>query len=198
MGSIDDISSSVGRVEAPAAIRQESFDSSVANGSEEDPLPPGFAMSVAPNGRIFYIDHNTRTTYWEDPRKHRPRSQSMINSFPNSSELARNSSNEDLTRNLGPLPAGWEERVHTDGRIFYIDHKTKKTQWEDPRLQKLAGPAVKYSRDYKRKYDYFRSKLRKPVNVPNKIDIKVSRTNILEDSYRCIMSIKRSDLLKTR
>lgn len=23
---------------------------------------------------------------------------------------------------LGPLPEGWEERVHTDGRIFYIDH----------------------------------------------------------------------------
>lgn len=23
---------------------------------------------------------------------------------------------------LGPLPEGWEERVHTDGRIFFIDH----------------------------------------------------------------------------
>ena len=23
---------------------------------------------------------------------------------------------------LGSLPEGWEERVHTDGRIFYIDH----------------------------------------------------------------------------
>lgn len=23
---------------------------------------------------------------------------------------------------LGTLPEGWEERVHTDGRIFYIDH----------------------------------------------------------------------------
>lgn len=23
---------------------------------------------------------------------------------------------------IGPLPEGWEERVHSDGRIFYIDH----------------------------------------------------------------------------
>ncbi len=26
---------------------------------------------------------------------------------------------------LGPLPEGWEERVHTDGRIFFIDHNTR-------------------------------------------------------------------------
>ena len=87
--------------------------------------------------------------------------------------------------------------------------------------------AVKYSRDYKQKYDYFRSKLRRPVrhfyilqlnfyqylciyvsynfifyfyqpNLPNKTDIRVSRTNIMEDSYRAIMSIKKPDLLKTR
>lgn len=35
-------------------------------------------------------------------------------------------------------------------------------------------------------------------NVPNKVDIKVTRDNIFEDSYRCIMSIKRADLLKTK
>lgn len=27
-----------------------------------------------------------------------------------------------LDGDLGPLPEGWEERVHTDGRIFFIDH----------------------------------------------------------------------------
>ena len=35
-------------------------------------------------------------------------------------------------------------------------------------------------------------------NVPNKVDIKVTRSNIFEDSYRCIMSIKRADILKTK
>ena len=49
---------------------------------------------------------------------------------------------------MGPLPAGWEERVHKDGRTFFIDHNNKRTTWEDPRLSdpKVAGNAVPYSR----------------------------------------------------
>ncbi|XP_048258981.1 E3 ubiquitin-protein ligase NEDD4-like isoform X2 [Haliotis rufescens] len=162
---------------------------------DEEPLPAGWAMGMAPNGRKFFIDHNTQITTWDDPRRSRP---SSMPNLDTPSGIWRPSSNEDLLRNLGPLPAGWEERTHTDGRVFYIDHNTRGTQWEDPRLQKLGGPAVPYSRDYKRKYDYFRSKLRKPNNVPNKIDIKVTRRNVFEDSYRIIMSVKNTDNLKTR
>lgn len=58
--------------------------------------------------------------------------------------------------------------------------------------------AVPYSRDYKRKYEYLKSQLRKPNNVPNKFEIKVRRDNILEDSYRIINSISRVELLKTK
>lgn len=164
----------------------------------EEPLPAGWAMSIAPNERPFFIDHNTRTTTWEDPRKTRTNSLRTAATPDAPKPFVRSSSNEDLLNNLGPLPPGWEERIHTDGRVFYIDHNTRTTMWEDPRLQKLGGPAVPYSRDYKRKYDYFRSKLRKPVNVPNKIDIKVSRANVFEDSFRVIMGVKKVDLLKTR
>lgn len=32
-----------------------------------------------------------------------------------------------------PLPAGWEEARDYDGRVFYIDHNTRKTSWIDPR-----------------------------------------------------------------
>lgn len=43
---------------------------------------------------------------------------------------------------LSPLPEGSEERMHTDGRTFFIDHNTRTTQWEDPRLSlpHIAGP----------------------------------------------------------
>ncbi|XP_074651887.1 uncharacterized protein LOC141906479 isoform X2 [Tubulanus polymorphus] len=168
---------------------------------EDEPLPPGWAQSVAPNGRVFYIDHNNRITLWEHPNR-RLRSSSLATNASSSLDvpepLARASSNEDLLNDLGPLPPGWEERVHTDGRIFYINHSSRVTQWEDPRLQKLGGPAVPYSRDYKQKYDYFRSKLRRPHNVPNKVDIKIRRSNILEDSYRIVSGVKRHELLKTR
>ncbi|XP_015432898.1 PREDICTED: E3 ubiquitin-protein ligase NEDD4 isoform X3 [Dufourea novaeangliae] len=155
-------------------------------------LPPGWGMQVAPNGRVFFIDHCKRTTTWIDPRTGRP------SSIPN--HIAPSATPRSDLDQLGPLPEGWEERVHTDGRIFFIDHNTRTTQWEDPRMSnpQIAGPAVPYSRDYKRKYEYLKSQLRKPNNVPNKFEIKVGRTNILEDSYRIISSVNRVEILKTK
>ncbi|XP_063997849.1 E3 ubiquitin-protein ligase NEDD4-like isoform X5 [Pogoniulus pusillus] len=149
-------------------------------------LPPGWEMRIAPNGRPFFIDHNTKTTTWEDPRLKFPvhlRSKATLN--PN---------------DLGPLPPGWEERIHLDGRTFYIDHNNKITQWEDPRLQNpaITGPAVPYSREFKQKYDYFRKKLKKPADIPNRFEMKLHRNNIFEESYRRIMSVKRPDVLKAR
>ncbi|RWS17199.1 E3 ubiquitin-protein ligase Nedd-4-like isoform X2, partial [Dinothrombium tinctorium] len=158
-----------------------------------DGLPPGWSMQIAPNGRMFFIDHNSKTTTWVDPRTGRPSPLPNQNNIPNRPKLT-------AVDDLGPLPDGWEERVHTDGRIFFIDHNTHSTQWEDPRLNNpnIAGPAVPYSRDYKRKYEYFQAKLPRPTNVPNKFEIKVSRQNIFEDSFRIISSVSRVDLLKTK
>ncbi|XP_048022228.1 E3 ubiquitin-protein ligase NEDD4-like isoform X13 [Megalobrama amblycephala] len=154
-------------------------------------LPPGWEMRIAPNGRPFFIDHNSRTTTWEDPRLKYP-------------VHMRTKASLD-PGDLGPLPnlpeePGWEERVHADGRTFYIDHNTKKTQWEDPRLQSpaITGPAVPYSREFKQKYDYFRKKLKKPADIPNRFEMKLHRNNIFEESYRRIMSLKRPDSLKAR
>uniref|UniRef100_A0A8D0AFB3 HECT-type E3 ubiquitin transferase n=1 Tax=Sander lucioperca TaxID=283035 RepID=A0A8D0AFB3_SANLU len=149
-------------------------------------LPAGWEVRSAPNGRPFFIDHNTKTTTWEDPRLKIPVHMRKRPSLDPS--------------DLGPLPPGWEERVHTDGRIFYIDHNTRNTQWDDPRLQNSAitGPAVPYSRDYKQKYDYFRKKMKKPADIPNRFELKLRRNAVLEDSYRRILSVKRADLLKAR
>lgn len=36
------------------------------------------------------------------------------------------------------------------------------------------------------------------TNVPNKIEIKVRRESILEDSYRIINSVVKTDMLKTK
>lgn len=80
----------------------------------KDGLPPGWTSQVAPNGRVFFIDHNERATTWVDPRTGRP------------SPMPQHNTPVTTPRNdmdqLGPLPEGWEERVHTDGRIFFIDH----------------------------------------------------------------------------
>ncbi|XP_013137372.1 PREDICTED: E3 ubiquitin-protein ligase NEDD4-like isoform X2 [Papilio polytes] len=177
------------------STRSSSASSQSQNLPNSDGLPPGWSMQRAPNGRIFFIDHNQKTTTWIDPRT------GCASSLPAAaagSSAAGSSAAE--TDELGALPEGWEERVHTDGRIFFIDHNTRTTQWEDPRLSnpQIAGPAVPYSRDYKRKYEYLKSQLRKAGNVPNKFEIKVRRNYILEDSYRIISSVSRLDLLKTK
>nr|XP_017094179.1 transcriptional coactivator yorkie isoform X4 [Drosophila bipectinata] len=35
----------------------------------------------------------------------------------------------------GALPPGWEQAKTNDGQIYYLNHTTKTTQWEDPRIQ---------------------------------------------------------------
>jgi len=156
-------------------------------------LPRGWSMQVAPNGRVFFIDHRNKTTTWVDPRTGQPSRNPKKNNVPN---RPKNTFVDDL----GPLPNGWEERVHSDGRIFFIDHNRKTTQWEDPRLNNpnIAGQAVPYSRDYRRKYESFQMKIPRPTAVPAKLEIKVSRANIFEDSYRIISSVSRCELLRTK
>ncbi|XP_050996402.1 E3 ubiquitin-protein ligase NEDD4 [Acomys russatus] len=156
-------------------------------------LPPGWEEKQDERGRSYYVDHNSKTTTWAKP---------TVQEDPRSKTPAQMKAKTpvDSSNDLGPLPPGWEERTHTDGRVFYINHNIKKTQWEDPRMQNVAtaGPAVPYSRDYKRKYEFFRRKLKKQNDIPNKFEMKLRRANILEDSYRRIMGVKRADFLKAR
>ncbi|XP_062127814.1 E3 ubiquitin-protein ligase Smurf1 [Drosophila sulfurigaster albostrigata] len=49
----------------------------------------------------------------------------------------RGPSEEDSTEDL--LPDGWEERRTDNGRIYYVNHATKSTQWDRPRA--AATPA---------------------------------------------------------
>ncbi|CAB3408664.1 unnamed protein product [Caenorhabditis bovis] len=151
------------------------------NETNEARLPDGWDMQVAPNGRMFFIDHRTKTTTWTDPR---------------TGVAARMPVRGKTDDELGALPPGWEQRVHVDGRVFFIDHNRRRTQWEDPRFENenIAGPAVPYSRDYKRKVEYLRSRLPKPSSSSGKCDMIVHRDTLFEDSYRQIMEKKDYEL----
>ena len=48
-------------------LRQQSFD--VGNIDDLGPLPPGWEMAKTPTGQLYYMNHITKTTQWEDPRK---------------------------------------------------------------------------------------------------------------------------------
>lgn len=49
---------------------------------------------------------------------------------------------------LGALPAGWERRVQPDGRVYYVNHKNRTTQWEDPRTQVLRFDFTLFNTDF--------------------------------------------------
>ena len=51
-------------------LRQHSFD--VGGGNADDvlgPLPPGWEKAQTPTGQMYFMNHNNKTTQWEDPRK---------------------------------------------------------------------------------------------------------------------------------
>ncbi|KAG7160969.1 E3 ubiquitin-protein ligase Su(dx)-like [Homarus americanus] len=44
----------------------------------------------------------------------------------------------DANDPLGPLPSGWEKRQEPNGRIYFVNHRNRTTQWDDPRTQGMV------------------------------------------------------------
>ncbi|XP_019395273.1 PREDICTED: E3 ubiquitin-protein ligase Itchy homolog isoform X2 [Crocodylus porosus] len=135
------------------------------------PLPPGWEKRTDNNGRVYFVNHNTRITQWEDPR-----SQGQLNEKP--------------------LPEGWEMRFTVDGIPYFVDHNRRTTTYIDPRTGKSAldnGPQIAYVRDFKAKVQYFRFWCQQ-LAMPQHIKITVSRKTLFEDSFQQIMSFSPQDL----
>ncbi|KAI5896915.1 HECT-domain-containing protein [Schizophyllum commune H4-8] len=144
------------------------------NSHADIPLPLGWEERRTPEGRPYFVDHHTRTTTWVDPRRNQP-------------GTAPTTSVQTPNPNLGPLPSGWEMRLTSTGRVYFVDHNTRTTTWDDPRApSSVDDNAPQYKRDYRRKLIYFRSQPRMRV-LPGKCDIRVRRSHILEDSYAAVM-----------
>ncbi|CAH8622925.1 unnamed protein product [Schistosoma rodhaini] len=126
------------------------------------PLPPGWERRTDNVGRVYYIDHNTRTTTWLCPN------QTLLNTVQNYQQMTAsrngimqqrmneryanavwnlgesesldassqtNTSTGGVMDPLGPLPANWERRVDMSGRSYFVNHVSRISQWEDPRIQ---------------------------------------------------------------
>lgn len=59
---------------------------------------------MLPNGRVYFVNHKSKTTQWEDPRL------SMADQLP--------------------LPLGWEQRTTDQGVKYYVDHNTRTTTFQ--------------------------------------------------------------------
>ncbi|XP_026148508.1 NEDD4-like E3 ubiquitin-protein ligase WWP1 isoform X1 [Mastacembelus armatus] len=135
------------------------------------PLPPGWERRVDSNDRVYFVNHNTKTTQWEDPR-------------------TQGLQNED------PLPEGWEIRYTREGVRYFVDHNTRTTTFNDPRSGKSSvtkGPQIAYERSFRWKLAHFRY-LCQSNALPSHVKITVSRQTLFEDSFQQIMALKPYDL----
>ncbi|XP_037927507.1 E3 ubiquitin-protein ligase Su(dx) [Teleopsis dalmanni] len=116
------------------------------------PLPHGWEIRKDPRGRVYYVDHNTRTTTWQRPNSERlmhfqhwqgqrahvvaQGNQRFLYSQQQQQPTAVTATvTQDDEDQLGPLPDGWEKKVQSDNRVYFVNHKNRTTQWEDPRTQ---------------------------------------------------------------
>ncbi|XP_071412387.1 protein WWC2 isoform X2 [Pithys albifrons albifrons] len=86
-------------------------------GNRQLPLPDGWEEARDYDGKVFYIDHNTKRTSWIDPRD----------------RLTKPLSFADCVGN--ELPWGWEAAYDPQIGVYFIDHINQTTQIEDPRKQ---------------------------------------------------------------
>ncbi|XP_064393564.1 NEDD4-like E3 ubiquitin-protein ligase WWP2 [Halichondria panicea] len=139
-------------------------------------LPENWEKRQLPNGRVYYVNHKSKTTQWEDPRR------SMVDQLP--------------------LPQGWEMRHTEQGVKYFVDHNTRTTTFQDPRKTPEGasggpighyGVPVTYERSFRWKVSNFRN-LCASNGLPQHIKIVISRDSIFEDSFGQVMRFQSQDL----
>lgn len=169
---------------SPAAAVSMAASGATTSGLGE--LPSGWEQRFTNEDRPYFVDHNTRTTTWVDPRR-----QQYIRTYGPNTTIQ-----QQPVSQLGPLPSGWEMRLTNTARVYFVDHNTKTTTWDDPRLPSSLDQNVpQYKRDFRRKLVYFRSQPALRI-LPGQCHIKVRRDHIFEDSYQEIMRQSPEDLKK--
>ncbi|GFR06679.1 membrane-associated guanylate kinase, WW and PDZ domain-containing protein 1 [Trichonephila clavata] len=85
------------------------------------PLPDNWERAFTSNGEPYFIDHNTGTSQWLDPRLSRIQKKTI----------------EDCGDD--ELPFGWERIDDPHYGTYYIDHVNRRTQYENPVIQARKG-----------------------------------------------------------
>uniref|UniRef100_A0A4W4HLA2 Membrane-associated guanylate kinase, WW and PDZ domain-containing protein 1 n=1 Tax=Electrophorus electricus TaxID=8005 RepID=A0A4W4HLA2_ELEEL len=83
---------------------------------ELSPLPENWEMAYTEKGEVYFIDHNTKTTSWLDPR------------------LAKKAKPPEECSD-DELPYGWEKIDDPVYGSYYVDHINRRTQFENPVLE---------------------------------------------------------------
>uniref|UniRef100_A0A8C7TZJ8 E3 ubiquitin-protein ligase n=1 Tax=Oncorhynchus mykiss TaxID=8022 RepID=A0A8C7TZJ8_ONCMY len=113
-----------------------------------DSLPSGWERRVDPMGRVYFVDHITRTTTWQRPTQESVRNYEEWQHQRSQLQGAMQQFNQRFifgVRHRLPLSffclflSTAEKRTDTNGRVYFVHHTTRMTQWEDPRTQGLLN-----------------------------------------------------------
>ncbi|XP_051890594.1 membrane-associated guanylate kinase, WW and PDZ domain-containing protein 3a isoform X5 [Pristis pectinata] len=128
-----------------------------------EPLPSNWEMAYTDSGMIYFIDHNTKTTTWLDPRlakKAKPPEE--CNEGGTDSLLGHGSmgttgcppvsrpSGHSTSVGLYELPYGWEKISDPVYGFYYIDHVNQRTQFENPVIEAKRKKQLIHHRDSQR------------------------------------------------
>ncbi|XP_033942837.1 membrane-associated guanylate kinase, WW and PDZ domain-containing protein 1-like isoform X8 [Pseudochaenichthys georgianus] len=91
----------------------------------QGPLPENWEMAYTESGELYFIDHNTKTTSWMDPRCRDKASR------PEECDDEEGIHTEELEADI-ELPPGWERIEDPVYGVYYVDHINRKTQYENP------------------------------------------------------------------
>ncbi|KAM5231378.1 membrane-associated guanylate kinase, WW and PDZ domain-containing protein 1 isoform 27-T27 [Hipposideros larvatus] len=119
-------------IAAPITDPSQKFPQYLPLSAEDNlgPLPENWEMAYTENGEVYFIDHNTKTTSWLDPRC-LSKQQKPLEECEDDEEGVHT---EELDSEL-ELPAGWEKIEDPVYGIYYVDHINRKTQYENPVLE---------------------------------------------------------------
>nr|KAF6420731.1 membrane associated guanylate kinase, WW and PDZ domain containing 1 [Molossus molossus] len=117
---------------APTTDPSQKFPQYLPLSAEDNlgPLPENWEMAYTENGEVYFIDHNTKTTSWLDPRCLN-KQQKPLEECEDDEEGVHT---EELDSEL-ELPAGWEKIEDPVYGVYYVDHINRKTQYENPVLE---------------------------------------------------------------
>ncbi|XP_051885023.1 pleckstrin homology domain-containing family A member 7 isoform X4 [Pristis pectinata] len=87
-------------------------------------LPDHWSYGVCKDGRIFFIDDQTRTTTWLHPRTALP---------VNSGHMIRSD-----------LPRGWEEGFSEEGASYFVNHNQRATSFRHPVTGQISPENTEY------------------------------------------------------
>ncbi|XP_036030136.1 protein WWC3 isoform X1 [Onychomys torridus] len=139
-----------------------------ARESSELPLPAGWEEARDYDGRVFYIDHNTRQTSWIDPRDRITKPLTFADCVGDE------------------LPLGWETVYDKQIGIYYMDHINKLTQIEDPREQ--------WRREQERMLKEYLVVAQEALNAKKEIyQIKQQRFELAQEEYQQLHKLCEDD-----